>query len=548
MTQAQPSYPQQQYSPITPATPTSAQSPAQQQHLQQQWQQYYQWQTQQGNLGPQGDSQQKFLNSANPSQAVGHNIGYQQPGHVPPPEGFTNAPNAQMYHSQQSRGRSASVNPVQNSQQQLGTALNVEVGYRNQDIRPSSSMQSDIITQTDREVSEDNEEDDLLLLDIPNIPLSPLMSANVRLRITLETSPIKLISTPLPANSVVADALCPIASPAPELEGRCKSKYVSSADLDEEHENVEYSKYWNNNRDDPVFAEKPSDESTMSLDDALTLIKRRYVNGEAEDESSKSRSQSRSVSDRRESFDKASALANIEQNIAAEKAKIAARLAEIERRKKLQNGKHSSPSQAAAGSPPTDEELTVKEEQQASPQSANFGKPATSHEQNEAILAALGVTGSPKPVDTRPLPPYYGVTQVIPDSSTYLADTLANDHTSRKAMAQAQDFEFHPPHTQQSSHPGVGHGSPNSARSGHINAQSYNANGADYDNGLSNYAAEEYNQSPHESRSATSSSRKRSFAHRGSSSDEEDTPARRQENDIIPKPKRRQPKVAEAYG
>lgn len=405
----------------------------------------------------------------------------------------------------------------------------------------SSSTQSRSPPQGKETADDEIEEDDLDSLDIPDLPPSQSSFASVQLPKTVMAPPIRLICTPLPGNFVVADTLYPIASPAPELKGRCQSKYVGSADIDEEHENVEYSKYWNDHRDDPIFAERPSDDSTMSVDDAIALVRQRYVDGEARDRSSKSRSQSRSVSVRRKSVDKYSALTSIEQSIAAEKAKLAAKLAELERKKKLQNGKHASPSQAAAGSLPTDGQAMVKQEQKTPSQTATSRKPLRSDEETEAVLAALGVTGSPKPVDTGPLPPYLGGSPGSLDDNVNSADTSSQPSNHRSNVSTP-----YPP-LRQNSYTGGAGGSPVSTEPGNINAQSYNANGADYTNGHASYVADGQMQSPIESRSEKSGSQKRSFARRDSSSDEEETPARRQEDDVTPKLKRRQPKVAEAY-
>lgn len=434
------------------------------------------------------------------------------------------------------------------NQQQLGSAPDEEARSQNKATDQPSSMQPVTATEKHLEDSDEIEEDNLDSLDIPDIPPSPSTFSSVLSRNTTIVQPIRLISTPLPANFVVADALYPIPPPAPALDGRCLSKYVTSTDIDEEHENIEYSRYWNNNRDDPIFADRPSDESTTSLEDLLTLVKQRYVDGEARHESRKSRSSSHSNSVRRESIDKASALASIEQNLAAEKAKLATRLAELERRKNLQNGKHALSPQAASGSPPIDKHVTPQQEQQSQPQPVIFKKPMTRHEQTEAVLVALGVTGSPKPVDMRPLPPYRGEPRGPPDESLNSADSLPNDHSTNGSTPHQKGHGPPPPPFRQTSYSGGADGSPSSAASSHVNAHSYSANGVDYNDGNTNYATEEPNQSPNESRSGRSGSRKRSFARRGSCSDEEDTPARRQEDDVTPKLKRRQPKVAEAYG
>ena len=81
------------------------------------------------------------------------------------------------------------------------------------------------------------------------------------------------------------------------------------------------------------------------------------------------------------------------------------------------------------------------------------------------------------------------------------------------------------------------------------NASGHSANGVDQSNanmnGFVSPSTDGQAPSPMETRSERLHNRKR---HRDSSSDEEDTPKRRQEDDYTPKLKKRQPKVAEAYG
>jgi len=428
----------------------------------------------------------------------------------------------------------------------MGTAPDASVGQRYQQMAPSASVHSgspQAKLQKSQIAYDEFEEDDLESLDISDLPQSPSTFANGRLPNTIIGPPIKLIGTPLPANFVVADTLYPIAPPENEHDGRCRSKYVRSAEINEEQENIEYSKYWSDHQDDPIFAERPSDESTMSIEDALAKVKQSFVDGEVRDESTKSRSQSRSDSVRRESVDKYSALASIEQNIAEEKARLAARLAELERKKKLQNGKYKLSSQPST---PGDRQGMVKQEQQTSPQLSTSKQSWESDRDTEAVLVALGVTGSPKPVDTGPLPSYRGGP---PDDNLNSTDTphQPNDRSSSGSTPHFQGSGPRPPPFRQDFHPSGAGGSPLSAGTGYVNAQNYNANGADYTNGHSDYGADGQIQSPVGSRSEKSMSRKRSFARRDSPSDEEDTPARRQQDDITPKLKKRQPKVAEAY-
>ena len=102
------------------------------------------------------------------------------------------------------------------------------------------------------------------------------------------------------------------------------------------------------------------------------------------------------------------------------------------------------------------------------------------------------------------------------------------------------------------SYPDGTHSSPVSAGLAYSNPFGENTNGVDHSNGHSinnsngffTPPTDRQASSPIELRSEKSLNRKR---YRDSSSDEEDAPKRRQEDDYTPNFKRRQPKVAEAY-
>ena len=90
------------------------------------------------------------------------------------------------------------------------------------------------------------------------------------------------------------------------------------------------------------------------------------------------------------------------------------------------------------------------------------------------------------------------------------------------------------------------HGRPPSAVFTDDNPSGYDTNGVDHSpvNGIFSPPTDGQASSPTETRSEKSLGRKRP---RDSSSDEEDTLRRRQEDDYTPKLRKRQPKVAAAY-
>ena len=455
--------------------------------------------------------------------------------------------------SQRFQAISKSTAPVQIDDAQDGDTRDASVTSAPQQVRPPHPRQSVPVTQDSQNPQDEYEgleEDELALLDIPEMPPTSSKSTKLRLPNASLGPPIKLVCTPLPSNSVVADALHPLASPAPELKGRCQSKYITSADIDKEHEDAEYSKYWNEHQNDPIFAERPSDGVTISVEDIVVQLRQRYFNGESKEGSSISSrlsSQSPSVAIIGPPEDKLSALTSIEQDIVAEKAKLAAKLAELERKKKSRSGQNAFIPQVPMGtiSMPIEQEVIVKEEKQSSPELATFEKPLRSDEVTEARLAALGVTGSPKPVETGPLPPYLGPSSglcngIMPTNPAHhAADDLS------RLPEQFLQANGHQPLSQGDSYPSGSDGSPLTTGTGFEDHKIISTNGADQTDGPSK-PLDGSIQSPTGSRSERIGSRKRSFARHDSSSDGE-TPARRQQDDDVSKLKRRQPRVAEAY-
>ncbi len=353
---------------------------------------------------------------------------------------------------------------------------------------------------------------------------------------------------PLPANFVVADTLYPIAPPAPEMEGRCQSKYFRDNNLILLKENIRESKYWKDHKDDPIFSGYSKNDSVVSLDELFSKIKERHVNGDlSEDPMRSSRSLSRSVSVRQNSGDFRGDLETLERDLAKLRA-------EMERKERLARSKHSSPPQSVTSEKFTVEKVVVKQEEMP-PQSAFSEKAPMSAQETEDVLASLGVTGPPKPI-MRPLrtsihgSPDDNIRSLSRSSSKAEISLLPKDHQTNGSPQYPQGYVPPPPPPppyRQHSFPEGANGSPLSAPPLYMNSYSCNANAGEYGNGPSEYGPDAQFTSPTELHSERSRSRKRSYTRRGSISDEE-TPARRQEDDIAPKHKRRAPKVQEAYG
>lgn len=391
---------------------------------------------------------------------------------------------------------------------------------------------------------EEIEEVDLGLLDIPDLPKTLSTNGeNIYLPNTIVSPPVSLIGMPLPANFVVADALYPIPPPAPKTEGRCQSKYLRDVTSDMFCENIQVSKYWKDHKDDTAFLDRPDIDNVVSVDEIRAQLKERRTNGEANDDPIRqARSVSRSsIALRKDSVDARSRLEQLE----LEKAETLAKIAAKEKQRALKRGKQASPLSSAAGGTLSDGQTIVKEEQITAGPSAISGKVVSCQQNTEDVLAALGVTGAPKPVTATnggyngSMPNHNGARpcSVRPLGDFHNIGTLSYspDHGPPPPP---------PPLIWQPSFSNGADGSPSSAVSGSMNGHAFSTDGVEPGNGYYNSRTDAEVLSPHYSQSSI---RKRSYNRRDSSSSDGDTPARRQEDDVTPKLKRRQPTVAAAY-
>ena len=457
---------------------------------------------------------------------------------------------AQYPQTQLSQPAITSSVPYQHTQQQSQDSIDPAAFIHNQrsgsSIEPNSSLRR---THQDYNADAEADEDDLNLLDIPSVPPSPLQAGTYTyLPNTLVSPPVNLLCMPLPANFVVADTLYPIAPPAPEMEGRCQSKYFRDNNLVLLKENIRESKYWKDHKDDPIFSDCSTKDIVVSLDELSSRIKERHVNGDLSEELvRKSRSLSRSVSVRHNSGDFRGDLETLERDLAKLKA-------EMGRKERLARSKHSSPPQSATSEQPTVEKVVVKEEEV--PRQLAFSEKAPmSAQETEDVLASLGVTGPPKPI-MRPLrtsihgSPDDNIRSLSRSSSKTEISHLPKDHPTNGSPQYPQGYAPPPPppppYRQQSFVEGA-NGSPLSAPPLYTNSYNHNANPGEYGNGSAEYGSDAQFTSPTDFHSERSGSRKRSYTRRDSISDKE-TPSRRQEDDSAPKHKRRAPKVQEAYG
>lgn len=396
--------------------------------------------------------------------------------------------------------------------------------------------------------TEEIEEVDLGLLDIPDLPTNlSKHGENIHLPNTIVSPPVSLIGMPLPANFVVADALYPIAPPAPETEGRCQSKYLRDVTSDVLCENIQVSKYWKDHKDDTAFLDIPDADNVISIHEIRAQLKERRINGEANDDSTRqTRSESRSsIALRKDSVDARSRLEQLE----LEKAETLAKIAAKEKQRALKRGEQVSPPPSAAGGTPNDGQTIVREEQVTAAPSTMSGKAVTYQQNTEDVLAALGVTGAPKPV-TATNGAYNGLMHNQPNGSRPGPGRQYGDVQNIGTLSYSPDYGPPPPPpplTWQPSFSNGANGSPSSAVPGSMNGHASSTNGAELDNGYYNSGTDAEILSPNAAPYSQSSIRKRSYNRRDSSSSDGDSPARRQEDEVTPKLKRRQPKVAAAY-
>ena len=218
-------------------------------------------------------------------------------------------------------------------------------------------------------------------LDVPDLP---------------QAQTIKPISYPLPGNSVVADALAPFPSPTFQEQGCCKSKYHSNASLETYLEHFRNSKYWDKEHaEDVVFSDLPADGKVASLEEILAKIRERRARLEPSDVSIRSsRSQSQMAAVNQDSLDVKSTLDRMERELAETKAKLQAKMDKAISLKPT----HSSTQQPVTLEQPSPLESEPQELHESPPQSATSEKVNKLEQDTEDVLAALGVTGAPKPV------------------------------------------------------------------------------------------------------------------------------------------------------
>lgn len=211
--------------------------------------------------------------------------------------------------------------------------------------------------------SNGTEEEDLYALDIPDLPSS---SRNLTDQVIISGGAlIRLFSRPLPANFVVADAILPIEPPQREDEGRCQSKYWGRGSS-EKLVHIKETKDWSDFERDPIFSFDSDDHGMTPLENLNFSDTQNVAQGSRRP--SEAKGEDRELSPGHKGRDAWEVMDSLELALSNE------------------SNKHSD-TEAAIGNVSMQKSTPPKD--------------------TELLLAALGVTGAPKPVraPARPYPP-----------------------------------------------------------------------------------------------------------------------------------------------
>lgn len=207
------------------------------------------------------------------------------------------------------------------------------------------------------------DEDDLYALDIPDLPLS---SRNLTDQIIISGGAlIRLFGRPLPANFIVADAILPIEPPQREDEGRCQSKYWGRGSS-EKLVHIKETKDWSDFERDPIFSFDSDDNRMTPLENLIFNDRQNHAQGSRRP--SEATAEDHELSTGQKSRDAWEVMDSLERALSNE------------------SNKQSDPDAAISN---------VSTQKSPPPKDT------------EQLLAALGVTGAPKPVraPARPYPP-----------------------------------------------------------------------------------------------------------------------------------------------
>ena len=338
----------------------------------------------------------------------------------------------------------------------------------------------------------------------------------------------RLVGPVLPSNFVVADALCPLPDPLPEADGKCNSRFFYNRSEADALQDFRSSPLWRDRLEDTIFSSIEPDGSIVKLEECFEKVKRRRVRQPAEKPHPEQQQSLPKAVRSAEAVEMADALAKVEKAIADAKAKEAEMLAKRRKTK----AQHTET-----------EDRSNKPSKDEGSHSGKFAQPPSTYRRT----SEGGENGHGSPHDSRRF-----VLVPRPDESTRSGDRLPSNRRHNSTWLPRHQNSAYTYRGQQYS-PTGGYGSHTSAAPREMASTTTSQQGVEagkrkfFDNKISHPS--DVRRTSMSNMHETNHNRKRNFdAREESSSDEEDDSPKRQENDVTPRHKKRQPKVAAAYG
>ncbi|KAI4165451.1 MAG: hypothetical protein LQ342_000860 [Letrouitia transgressa] len=552
--------------PHAPPTPISAHSPSTP-HWQQQphYPQYQQNYTQGYPLGPSPppppppQQQQPYAPSIPPTPATPYGPPYGSQN-LPSathfnPASYQQTPQYRPHYASQPRkmsnASSGTVGPQSSSYQNFQRPPSAPIEatkMRKSSTNSSVSMHSMSVTPTipPAEVTRgEGEDDELSKLDIPDIPTST--GGNFA----------TLIERPLPSNFIVADALEPFPAPPPDRNGFCQSKYFKKDEGDMSVETMIDAKEWEDMRKDPIFNSVSDHGHVICIDDAISKY-----HSQQPDDDQYSVTEDGEVSplphpsgNRGSGWD---VVDTLEHSLNSR----------ISRKSGNPKRYETVPVQHVPASRVSSRKLSGYRSEDLQAPYVGTGAARTIRPPARPFPPPPPINRSPSSSPER-TPPRRGRTPSMSELNEMYAQALPSppapiDHTEEAESKSKPDFSGNRDSEKPSNETNLGRPTDSSCSSATGRPSMYD--GVDEtpftvcsSNGSQNGHAvlEKTNTrgkcpadgklvSPTQSRPDKAHGRKRDYSHQGSS-DEGETPKRRQVDDVTPKLKRRQPKVAAAY-
>lgn len=246
--------------------------------------------------------------------------------------------------------------------------------------------------------------------------------------ILLGKSSIHLVGRPLPLDHAFAENVSTLGLPQNEGQSYCQSKYWGSGTTTKLSQNIRHSSDWDDVQQDAIFSYNPHDTHVIPLDDLLAICRPYHAEeneqqpeveseAEAKDEVQVQVKIKAEAEDEIEAEAEANANANADAEIETDAASKAG--PKVDSKPEPESEHHEATPEHKGGSSPRDSwdvmnslEHALIAGRQKESNSANGTNSSPEEESRqpkdtEELLAALGVTGAPKPIraPARPYPP-----------------------------------------------------------------------------------------------------------------------------------------------